>query len=52
MPERETDMGTTELMNLSTEIEVMTYLAQKMLDTLAVSQAAIDEALAAEEVTA
>lgn len=39
-------MRTTELMNLSTEIEVMTYLAQKMLDTLAVSQAAIDEALA------
>ena len=41
-------MGTTELMNLSTEVEVMTYLAQKMLDTLAVTQAAIDEALADE----
>ena len=45
-------METTELMNLSTEIEVLTYLAQKMLDTLAVTQAAIDEALTAEAPTA
>lgn len=45
-------MQTTELMNLSTEIEVLTYLAQKMLDTLAVAQAAIDEAMEAEAPTA
>lgn len=43
-------MGLTELMNLSTEVEVMTYLAQKMLDTLAVTQAAIDEELAKQDV--
>lgn len=39
---------TAQLMNLSTDCEVLTYLAQKMLDTLAETQASIDEALADE----
>lgn len=33
------------LVNLSTNIEVMVYLAQKQLDELTEMQAAIDEAL-------
>lgn len=37
---------TAQLMNLSTDCEVLTYLAQKTLDALAEMQAAIDEALA------
>ena len=41
-------MTTTELMNMQTDLEVMEYLAQKMLDTIAVTQAAIEEKLANE----
>lgn len=36
---------TALLMNLSTDCEVLTYLAQKTLDALAETQAAINEAL-------
>lgn len=39
---------TTQLMNLSTDCEILTYLAQKMLDTLAETQASIDESLSRE----
>lgn len=45
-------MTTTELMNMQTDLEVMEYLAQKMLDTIAVTQAAIQEKLESEALIA